>query len=60
MLKKIIPILVLAAFVSAPVAAPAFAAGDKKMDKATAACAKIKNEAKKAKCLEKAKAKMKK
>jgi len=60
MMKKIVPFVVLAAFLAAPVATPAFAAGDKKADKAVAQCQKIKNEAKKAKCLEKAKAKMKK
>jgi len=37
MLKKIVPVLVLAAFVAVPVATPAFAAGDKK---AEAACQK--------------------
>jgi hypothetical protein len=53
MLKKIVPVLVLAAFVAGPVAAPAFAAGDK----AAAACEKIKDKAKKAECLKKAKMK---
>jgi len=51
MLKKIVPVLVLAAFVAGPVAAPAFAADDKK----AAACEKIKDKAKKAECLKKAK-----
>jgi Ni/Co efflux regulator RcnB len=53
MIKKIIPVLVLAAFVAGPVAAPAFAAGDKK----AAACEKIKDKAKKEECLKKAKMK---
>lgn len=60
MMRKIVPFVVLAAFITAPVATPAFAAGDKKATKAVAECQKIKNDAKKAKCLEKAKAKMKK
>ena len=60
MIRKILPFVVLAAFVTAPVATPAFAADDKKVTKAEAECQKIKNEAKKTKCLEKAKAKMKK
>jgi len=51
MLKKIVPVLVLAAFVAGPVAALAFAADDKK----AAACEKIKDKAKKAECLKKAK-----
>jgi len=51
MLKKIVPVLVLAAFVAGPVAAPvAFAAGDKKVD-----CSKIKDKAKKEACMKKAK-----
>lgn len=47
MLRKVIPVLMLAAFVAAPVAAPAFAAGDKAMAK----CEKIKDAKLKAQCL---------
>lgn len=47
MLRKIIPVLMLSAFVAAPVAAPAFAAGDKAMAK----CEKIKDAKLKAQCL---------
>ena len=53
MLKKTVLVLVLAAFVGGPVVTPAFAAGDK----AAAACEKVKDKAKKAECLKKAKMK---
>ena len=55
MLKKIVPVLVLAAFVAGPVAAPAFAAG-KEVPKQ---CKGLKGDAQK-KCIAEAKKKMKK
>jgi hypothetical protein len=47
MIRKILPVLLLSAFVAAPVAAPAFAAGDQ----AKAKCEKIKDAKLKAQCL---------
>jgi len=44
MLKKIVPVIVLAAFMAAPVATPVFAADKKQQD-----CSKLKGDAK-AKC----------
>ncbi len=51
MLKKVLPVLFLAAFIAAPVASPALAKGDK----AAAKCEKIKDAKKKAECLKAAK-----
>ena len=50
MLKKVLPVLIIASFI----AGPAFAAGD-----AAKKCAKITDKAKKEACLKKAKAKKK-
>jgi len=47
MIRKILPVLMLSAFVAAPVAAPAFAAGDG----AKAKCEKIKDAKLKAQCM---------
>jgi hypothetical protein len=47
MIRKILPVLLLSAFVAAPVAAPAFAAGDQ----AKAKCEKIKDAKLKAQCM---------
>ena len=47
MIRKILPVVLLAAFAAAPIAAPAFAAGDK----AKAKCEKIKDAKLKAQCL---------
>jgi hypothetical protein len=47
MIRKVLPVLLLSAFVAAPVAAPAFAAGDQ----AKAKCEKIKDAKLKAQCL---------
>jgi len=47
MIRKILSVLMLSAFVAAPVAAPAFAAGDQ----AKAKCEKIKDAKLKAQCM---------
>ena len=47
MIRKIVPVVLLSAFMAAPVAAPALAAGDKAMAK----CEKIKDAKLKAQCM---------
>lgn len=47
MIRKVLPVLFLSAFIAGPVAAPAIAASDK----ATAKCEKIKDAKLKAQCL---------
>ena len=47
MIRKVMPVVLLAAFISGPMVAPAYAAGDK----ATAKCEQIKDAKLKAQCL---------
>ncbi len=48
MIRKVLPVLFLSAFIAGPIAAPAVAAGG---DKASAKCAKIQDAKLKAQCL---------